>query len=67
MPDYELTWTQRIRSEETADRFKRAVDNLEERTGNYSKQKTGLWLMKLGLQRLEDLEDRKQKINKEIP
>jgi len=67
MTDYAMTWTQRVRDEDLAERIRSATDYMDKETRNYSKQKTCMFLMKLGLQRLEDFQDQKEKINSQLP
>lgn len=62
--DLPLVWTQRIRSEESAEKFEDLQDELEDRNRKYGKSAVGEFALRLAHMKLQELEDVDQAVEK---
>jgi len=65
--DLPVTWTQRIRNDETLEKFEALQEELEDRTRKYSRQAVGLFIIDLAFQRLERLREEEEKFEDAVP
>lgn len=62
-----IAFTLRIRQQDKQEKFNEASERLEDMSRKYGKNATALFLMSLGMQKLEELDELEQEVSEAIP